>query len=151
MPSTPLDLVYLMDDKDVTWELVQQAAASQAHEAIPASSRKAITSASQVLSKHDAAGASDGTSEDRHLEETDRTYRVGFWSHDLFRRSATLDLARETILGLVKVGKKFRVLVYSIETPEDVDDPSSYNFVQFLKRKRRYRGFAPGAEPQRRK
>ena len=149
MPSTPLDLVYLMDDKYITWELVQQAAAaSQAHEAIPASLRKAITSASQVLSKHDAAGASDGTSEDRHLEETDRIYRVGFWSHDLFRRSATLDLARETILGLVKDEKKFRVLVYSIETPEDVDDPSSYKFVKFLRRKHRYRGFAPGAEPQ---
>jgi hypothetical protein len=166
LPAAPLDLVYLMDGKYITWTLVQQAAASQAHDVMaksPLSEQKSTpllrTTEKQSDDpdpKYDAAGAGDQTVFDSKDSEysldsdNEEVFNVGFFSHDLGCRSATLDLSADSILGLSKIRSKkgieiFRVFVYTIACHPD---SSSQDFVKHFKKLRRYRAIKPTDEPK---
>jgi hypothetical protein len=152
LPTAPLDLVYLMDGKYITWTSVQQAAACQAHEVMAKlplfeqRSQPLLPANEKADPKYDAAEAGKQTvlnGEELMDSDSEEVFNVGFYSHDLGRRSATLDLSADSILSLSKIRSKkgtenFRVFVYTIAcTP----DSSSLGFVKHFKDLGRYRGF----------
>ena len=144
MPSAALDLVYLMNGESITWKLVELAAASFAHVEMAPLCRK----------RKESVRALQGQplptlmSVDRDHEDK-RVYNVGFWSHDLYRRSATLDLVGDIITRLDGwADGRFRVFVYSIEAPEGNPDPSVQSIIQCLKKKGSYRAFRSESETE---
>ena len=139
-PSVPLDLVYLQDGVNITWKSVEHAAASMAKELNKTSCQKvkaAVAAYRAFGNERMEIGAEAGDG---------RVYRIGFLSHDLYRRSATLDLAGDTIMRLDgwKDGQ-FRVFVYSCG---DGLDPSCQPFVEHFKAQNRFRQFAEDAQPE---
>ena len=89
MPSSVLDLVYLMNGTSITWKLVEIAAASVAHEAMlpkqaPSRKRKAICDASTPEQPDLHLHMLPGDQATLRSEGHKPTYNVGFWSHDLY-------------------------------------------------------------------
>lgn len=143
-PSVPLDLVYLQDGVNITWKSVEHAAASMAKELNVKSCQKveaavaayrALRNERMEIDLENGAEAGDG-----------RVYKIGFLSHDLYRRSATLYLAGDTIMRLDgwKDGQ-FLVFVYSCG---DGLDPSCQPFVEHFKAQERFRQYAEDAPPE---
>jgi hypothetical protein len=152
-PSVPLDLVYLQDGKNITWASVEFAAADMAREAIASFSQKmkafAETCRKEEGQELTIASAPSAVAPQAGQPGQVRSYKVGFLSHDLFRRSATLDLAGQSITVLDGFGgERFRVYVYSIEGEEFLNDPSSQRFVEHFKEKGRCRQWKVDEEPE---
>ena len=149
-PSVPLDLVYLQDDKNITWTSVQFAAADMAREAIASSSQKmkAIAETCRQELGQELMIASAPSAAEPQASQI-RSYKVGFFSHDLFRRSATLDLAGQSITNLDSVGgERLRVYVYSFVEDDWENDPSSQSLMKHFNEKGRCRQWKADEEPE---
>ena len=149
-PSVPLDLVYLQDGKNITWASVQFAAADMAREAIASFSQK-MRAFAETCRQEEGQELMIASAPSAVAPQADqvRSYKVGFLSHDLFRRSATLDLAGQSITGLdCFPGEQYRVYVYSIEEEEFENDQSSQSLVKHFKGKGRCRQWKVDEGPE---